>query len=363
MQSEPGKTLNLTATAAPNAAAAAEYYPGMYWYSMLKIPAASEFPGTGDKGNGMPDTMKIAARLDRYRQEFVPVLPRARLQGRAHDSEDLQEGLQGFADAWARRTQAGQAMANMALTLGRLGPEKAYHMFADWTDRIAAGELPFAKPERPQGHRAQRRHHEWDWATPKIYLHDAISTDKRNPTVNANGLIYGSPEESTDLVPMLDPVKNKACDRSSIPISIRRRRPRSICRKATSAYWGDEPIWDGHTSIHNPMMDEKGRVWFTARIRPAGKSELLQAGLGSSIGEGDADQGGAARSSRCMIPKTGKWSLINTCFTTHHLYFGHDANNTLWTSAGGRRSASSAGSTRRCMTRPATSRSRKAGRR
>ena len=40
----PGKLLNLTASPAPNAAAAAEYYPPIYWYSMLKIPAVSEFP-------------------------------------------------------------------------------------------------------------------------------------------------------------------------------------------------------------------------------------------------------------------------------------------------------------------------------
>jgi hypothetical protein len=34
-------------------------------------------------------------------------------------------------------------------------------------------------------------------------------------------------------------------------------------------------------------------------------------------------------------PKTAKWSLIDTCFTTQHLYFAKDADNTLWTSAGG----------------------------
>jgi hypothetical protein len=34
-------------------------------------------------------------------------------------------------------------------------------------------------------------------------------------------------------------------------------------------------------------------------------------------------------------PRSGKWSLIDTCFTTHHLYFGNDPDNTLWTSAGG----------------------------
>ena len=49
---------------------------------------------------------------------------------------------------------------------------------------------------------------QWDWADPKAYLHDEISTDKRNPHVNANGLIYGSPEESRDYLPVLDPVHN-----------------------------------------------------------------------------------------------------------------------------------------------------------
>ena len=34
-------------------------------------------------------------------------------------------------------------------------------------------------------------------------------------------------------------------------------------------------------------------------------------------------------------PTTGKFTLISTCFPTHHLVFAEDANNTLWTSAGG----------------------------
>src|SRR3954449_12506348 len=53
LQSAPGKILNLNAVPAPNAAAAAEYYPAIYWYSMLKVPDKSEFPGTGPQGNGM----------------------------------------------------------------------------------------------------------------------------------------------------------------------------------------------------------------------------------------------------------------------------------------------------------------------
>ena len=34
-------------------------------------------------------------------------------------------------------------------------------------------------------------------------------------------------------------------------------------------------------------------------------------------------------------PRTGQFTLISTCFPTHHLVFASDANNTLWTSAGG----------------------------
>ena len=34
-------------------------------------------------------------------------------------------------------------------------------------------------------------------------------------------------------------------------------------------------------------------------------------------------------------PATGKFTLISTCFPTHHLNFAYDANETLWTSAGG----------------------------
>ena len=42
----PGKALNLKAVVAPNERAAAEYYPAQYWFSMIDIPAKSEFPMT-----------------------------------------------------------------------------------------------------------------------------------------------------------------------------------------------------------------------------------------------------------------------------------------------------------------------------
>src|SRR5918995_3029702 len=44
VQSAPGRNLNLTGVAAPDAKAAAQYYPGNYWYSLMRVPDTSEFP-------------------------------------------------------------------------------------------------------------------------------------------------------------------------------------------------------------------------------------------------------------------------------------------------------------------------------
>src|SRR5689334_7540456 len=64
VKAAPGRALNLTAVAAPNAAAAAEIYPAQYWYSMLKIPDKSMFPGTGTGpgGNGMSTHVRSQAQ-------------------------------------------------------------------------------------------------------------------------------------------------------------------------------------------------------------------------------------------------------------------------------------------------------------
>ena len=63
-------------------------------------------------------------------------------------------------DQWTMRTQAGQAQANMALSLGRLGPDRAYKIFADLDRRLRiekGAKLPAAKPQRPARCRAQCR--------------------------------------------------------------------------------------------------------------------------------------------------------------------------------------------------------------
>ncbi len=326
----PGKTIDLKAKPAPTAAAAAEYYPGMYWYSMLKIPAASEFPGSDKSPTGMPASMDSQATwIDSIKNSCQSCHALGSDNIRHPHVNELGE-FKNSEDMWERRVQSGQAMNNMALTLGRLGPARAYKMFADWTDRIAAGELPFDKPERPKGVERNVVITSWEWGKRGMYLHDEISTDKRDPTVNAYGKIYGSPEESSDDVPVLDPVKN-----TTSFIHEPFQDPQTPSAKddpmAPSVFWGDEAIWDGHTSIHNPMMDEKGRLWLTARIRRAPNPASCKEGSDLESAQ-VIPLKDSARQASVYDPKTEKWTMIDTCFSTHHLVFTPDEK--LWFSQG-----------------------------
>jgi hypothetical protein len=286
VKAAPGKILNLKAVVARNAAAAAEYYPAIYWYSMLKIPDKSVFPGTGPEGNGMP------TRLKSQGQWLAGIKTLGcnschQLGNKATRTIPKQLGrFNSSLDAWQRRVLSGQASEVMIRNLKDLEPAWALESFADWTDRIAAGELPKAKPPRPQGVERNIVVTLWDWATPKAYLHDEIASDKRNPMVNANGLIYGSPEDSTDFVPILDPVSHRATE---VKVPVRDpKTPDTVFISTTgtlmlapSPYWGVERIWSSQTSVHNPMFDEKGRVWLTARIRQLNSSRSKEPGASS----------------------------------------------------------------------------------
>ena len=128
--------------------------------------------------------------------------------------------------AWDRRVQSGQAGLGMSNGLNNFGRRRVLEMFADWTDRIAAGEVPNAPP-RPRGVERNIVITQWDWADPKSYLHDSVSTDRRNPRLNPYGPIYGALELSSDYVPVLDPKTHTV-------------EPDSADR-ARSEYAGDQP--------------------------------------------------------------------------------------------------------------------------
>ena len=216
VQSSPGRQLNLTATIAPDPHAAAQYYPSGYWFSLIKVPDKSEFPGTGPEGNGISPNVKNQAEWLRTMKSGTCWSCHA-LGTKA--TRELPEAFRDMKtlEGWQRRVVSGQAGPDMMRGINQLGAQRAFAMFTDWTDRIKAGEVPPAPP-RPQGIERNVVITEWDWADPKAYLHDEVSTDRRDPTRNANGLIYGSLELSADYLPVLDPVRNTV---SRVPLTVR----------------------------------------------------------------------------------------------------------------------------------------------
>ena len=322
VESAPGRTLNLTSTPAPTAAAAAQGYPPIYWFSMLRVPEATAFP--------LEKIPSQAAWLNIVKSGACQSCHALGTPGTRTMPKEFANA--SSAQAWARRLSAGQASSLMARDIGRLDTDLALRLFGDWTDRVAGGELPFAAPERPRGIARNVVLTLWDWGSTTAYLHDEIATDRRNPRVNARGKIYGSPEDSTDLIPILDPVTHTASEVLH-PV----RDPGTPSSKsnamAPSAYWGAEPIWDSKTLTHNPMMDERGRVWFTPRVRPEANPDFCK--QGSEHPSAKVFPLAASNRHLSMFdPATGKFTLISTCFPTHHLMFAEDGNQTLWTSAG-----------------------------
>src|SRR6266702_3417658 len=335
IQAAPGKSLALKAVAAPDRKAAAQYYPAIYWYAMLGIPPKSEFPGTGPKpgGNGMAAKMQSQQQwLDVVKTDGCFTCHQLGDPATRNIEKSLGQ-FESSAAAWEHRIQVGQAANGMIGSISRLDTPRALALFGNWSDRIAAGELPFATPQRPQGKERNIVLTLWDWNTPKAYLHDENSTDRRKPTVNAYGPIYGSPEESSDFIPVLDPVKNA---RSQIKALVRDdNTPSSKDNDIPNAspYWGREAIWDSQTTIHNPMFDHKGLVWFTSRVRaPENEASFCKAGSSHPSAKAFPLQS-SGRQLAVYDPATQKFTPIDTCYATHHLQF--DAQDRLWTSGGG----------------------------
>jgi hypothetical protein len=290
---------------------------------MLKIPDAKQFPGTGPSGNGMSAALQDQGMWLRH-LKTDGCSSCHQLGDKA--TRELSPQLGHFntsAEAWERRIQSGQAGILMVQAIGDLDASHAFANFGDWTDRIAKGELPFAKPARPTGIERNVVLTLWDWSQPTAYMHDLTSTDKRNPTLNVNGIIYGSPELSSDYVAWLDPANNKT---GLIKTEWRDQKTPSTKTGplvAPSVYWGTDPVWDSHSLNHNPMMDDKGRVWLTSRIRPDANPAFCKAGSKhpSAIA---FPLNSSRRELQMYDPSTKKITTIDTCFPTHHLNFAHD---------------------------------------
>ena len=172
-------------------------------------------------------------------------------------------------------------------------------------------------------------------------MHDLIASDRRNPTVNGYGPLYGSTEYSTDNLPILDPETNTASTfhapvRDPDTARIARPRPRRHEHTVRSRppIGAMNKMWDSKVNNHNSMIDQKGRVWLAAAIRAADNPAFCKRGSDNPSAKLFPIEKNV-RQIGMLDPKTMKYTFVDTCFGTHHLQFGYDANNTVWASGGG----------------------------
>jgi hypothetical protein len=295
------------------------------------VPPESDFPGTGPTGNGISPSIKSQGEWIRNIVNTDGCTGCHQMGNKA--TREIPKSLGSFptsAAAWERRVQSGQAGRGMLGRFTQVGRERALAMWADWSDRIAAGELPAAAPPRPQGRERNVVITMWDWADPKAYLHDEIASDKRNPIVNPNGPVYGALEESADYMPIVEPATHTA---RRVELQVRDpKTPRPGPPQQASPYWGDEAIWSAQTTAHSFAMDGKARVWVAARIRPSQTPEFCREG--SSHPSAMAfPLNNSNRQMQMYDPNTRRVTTIDTCFGTHHLNF--DNKDILWFTGGG----------------------------
>jgi hypothetical protein len=335
VRSSPGRLLDLAATPAPNAKAAADYYPAIYWYAMLRIPGADQFGGKSDIPQKLTqiDWLKQVKNIGcigchQLGQASTRAIPNVFLEGHSHE------------EAWMRRVQSGQSGEQMVNQLAGVFGGAPFGYYAEWTERIAKGELPHAQPKRPEGLERNVVVTSWEWHTEKQYLHDLIASDRRRPTVNAYGPLFGAPEYSTDLMPILDPKTHRVTffrlpvRDPDTPEALGPGHAASAEVLAPSAYWGDEKLWDTRANNHNSMFDGRGRLWLAAGLRGPDNPAFCRKGSDHP----SARAFPLERSSRQVTmlgPKTMKYTFVDTCFGTHHLQFGYDPDNTLWLSGTG----------------------------
>jgi hypothetical protein len=319
---------NLTAVIAKDDVEAAKVYPGNYWMQMIEPPARSAFPlGTSRQQASLEGWMHSFKSSCNFCHQLGNPITRT-----LDHVYKAKPELKTSQEAWDYRLQTGVRGSGMSGSASGLNRPYALKMFADWTDRIAKGETPKVKPPRPTGIERNVVITQWDWGTDHSFMHDQVATSKYQPWVGGGGKVWAVSAGHGTLV-MLDPKTNET---SEIEIPTRQERSQIGSRfpppNPPSLWWGDARLWNGPTyspsDPHNPMMDNKGRVWLTSKIRAQAAAPWCSDNTNKYVSYWGPENGG--RQASYYDPKTQKFQLIETCYATHHVQIDNDANETVW---------------------------------
>lgn len=330
-----GASLNLKASNAKTPQEAAKVFPGDYWLSMMEPPSKDTFPGkgTGADGNGIPVAMTDQDHWINTLKSGCNFCHQLGV-GVTRDVQHVlaaKPDLKTHAQAWEWRLGTGVRGTNMYGLLGQMGQAPTLKALSEWTERIEKGEVP-PTPARPSGVERNIVTTLWDVGDDHSFMHDQISTDKNHPNVNAKGPNYAVSAGHGQLV-VLDSASNSTY---SLDIPTRDSRDKVPSRfpspNRPSLFWGDEHLWSNPpydpADPHNPMMDSKGRVWLTSKLRSDADPNWCMDPANKYADWFPLRRSG--RQASFYDPKTKQFTLIDTCYATHHVQVDNDANETVY---------------------------------
>ena len=282
----PGERLSLAIEDARTPQEAAKIYPANYWLSLYEPPPDNALPLVGDGGRRRPsdtdgDGQGGSEERDEESSQTAGAYPTAEhWLGQMKLSCMLCHQLgQEISRLWLEpdHWEAVWDRAGMGRTADSLGRDLLKDSLADWASRIAAGEVPPAPP-RPTGIERNVVITQWAWGQELSYIHDNVSTDKRDPTLYPDGKVWG--------------------------IDI-----------------GQSYLW---------ALD----VWLTTRMRgretPAWAHDVVVDTGGGSARQLSARDMSSGRQLGYFDTASEEFVLIDTVYGTHHLQF--DSQGRLWTS-------------------------------
>ena len=305
----PGQQLDLQATVAPDARAAAQVYPAAWWMSMIEMPSDRE--AQLDFALTMKQCYDCHQVGSKATREILPAM----------------RGSGPSLNAWTRRTAVGPSGPGMARDFRNLGAMR--QALADWTDRIANGEAPTEAPPRPRGAERNLVITLWDWGSEIDGRSDMAAADIRDGLVNANGLVYGV-AEMTDSLTILDPAEHR-----SRVVKVPSSAPPLVsgfnASPTRSPHYG-ENAWGRTSDVRSVAIDAKGRAWMGARIRTREEQPAFCTSADNAFGRYYPI---AAGGKQVVVydPETEQFEEIDTCFSADHnqmseenfLYFGQTA--------------------------------------
>ena len=369
VNAKPGKALALTAVIAPDVRAAAQYYPANYWYSLLKIPPKSAFPmkvppappqdederfidcrGNDVQCNAVSNAGKRPSpphigwiNLPDLRNgheianqaQFVFSIKRGCEDCHQMGNKitrEVNKNLGSFDSpvlGWERMLKSGQVGGEMLADVDHhFGHDAGLAMFADWSSRIEAGEVPPAPP-RPQGLERNVVLSIWDFASDRAFVHDVAAGNSYYPTANAYGRIYGT-DNASGVVEWIDPVeytKGTMMPPGSDGASKAGPGP-ALYNEMSSPFWGDEIVWKAAIGgAGGPAIDSQGRFWYSSRPT----TPPTWCGKGS---DNVFAKNFPVRGSGLVVydPKTHQQTVAGNCGTAgSHRAWSNDKDETLYT--------------------------------